>query len=404
MKRDCPICNCKNSYLIETVELSGYDEHPINGPYILVRCAKCDFHYCNTLVSQRDLDKYYSESSKYENLKTIAMGGGGNSELEKKRFSKSFNNVKRFIKHKNISVLDIGCANGGLLEVFKLNGCGDLSGLDPSPACAQRAKANTGCFVFQGSFLETDIKKKFDIICLTHVLEHVIDVKRFVLKLIKSLKPGGYIYIECPDSSKYHRVIHSPFQEFNTEHINHFSPQDYCNLANSFGLICASRGSINFKINTGDQYFASYGIIKNSPKKRLGKFKPNLQSRRSVLKYIRASSRSLKTFESNPIWRDLVKVYLYGVGQLSFKIIFLLKKNKIKYRLYDGDPRNTGKRINNIVVEDGQAIAQVDFQPNDTIIIASIISYEPIRANILSWFNSVGTPPPKIISINELLK
>ena len=71
------------------------------------------------------------------------MGGGGNSELEKTRFGKSFNKIKRFI-NKNISILDIGCANGGLLEVFKLNGYSDLSGLDPSPACAQRTKANTG--------------------------------------------------------------------------------------------------------------------------------------------------------------------------------------------------------------------------------------------------------------------
>ena len=128
------------------------------------------------------------------------MGGGGNSELEKTRFGKSFNKIKRFI-NKNISILDIGCANGGLLEVFNLNGYSDLSGLDHSPACTQRAKSNTGCFVFQGSFLETVIEKKFDVICLTHVLEHIIDVKRFVLKLIESLKPGGYVYIECQDSS-----------------------------------------------------------------------------------------------------------------------------------------------------------------------------------------------------------
>ncbi len=180
MNRNCPICDCNKSYLIEIIELSGYDKYPINGPYKLVRCAKCSFHYCNTIVSQCDLDRYYSELSKYENLKTIAMGGGGNSELEKTRFSKSFNKIKCFIKKQNISILDIGCANGGLLEVFKLNGYSDLSGLDPSPACAQRTKANTGCFVFQGSFLETIIEKKFDVICLTHVLEHIIDVRRFV--------------------------------------------------------------------------------------------------------------------------------------------------------------------------------------------------------------------------------
>jgi len=41
-----------------------------------VRCAKCDLNYCNIMVSQCDSDKYYSESSKHEILKTVAMGGG----------------------------------------------------------------------------------------------------------------------------------------------------------------------------------------------------------------------------------------------------------------------------------------------------------------------------------------
>jgi 2-polyprenyl-3-methyl-5-hydroxy-6-metoxy-1,4-benzoquinol methylase len=404
MKRNCPICKSKECLLIEIIGLNGYEQHPINGPYLLTQCTKCNFNYCNTPVSQRDLDKYYSESSKYENLKTIAMGGGGDSELERARFSKSFNKIKIFIESKSSSILDIGCANGGLLQVFKLNGYSDLSGLDPSPACAQRAKANTGCYVYQGAFLQTSIKRKFDVICLTHVLEHIIDVKGFILKLVRSLKPGGYVYIECPDSSKYHRVIHSPFQEFNTEHINHFAPQDYRNLAKSLGLKCVSSGSVNFEMETGNQYFASYGIIKKSPTKKRGKFETSLESGESIKKYVQASSRSLKMFEANPIWLDSTGVYLYGIGQLSFKIIFLLRKIGIKYRLFDGDSRNIEKKINNIAVEKGGDIARVDFQSKDIIIVTSIISYEPIRKNIVSWFNSVNKSHPKIISVKELLK
>ena len=43
------------------------------------------------------------------------------------------------------------------------------------------------------------IKKKFDIITLNKVIEHVKNPKALIAKSIKNLKNNGVIYIEVPD-------------------------------------------------------------------------------------------------------------------------------------------------------------------------------------------------------------
>ena len=37
------------------------------------------------------------------------------------------------------------------------------------------------------------------------------------------LKTDGLLYVEVPDAVAYTEYLYAPFQDFNTEHINHFS-------------------------------------------------------------------------------------------------------------------------------------------------------------------------------------
>ena len=63
-------------------------------------------------------------------------------------------------------------------------------------------KKNTQHNVIQGMFNETTKEKianeKFDIIIISHVLEHVNEPKNFLLNAMGSLNKNGLIYIEVP--------------------------------------------------------------------------------------------------------------------------------------------------------------------------------------------------------------
>ena len=63
----------------------------------------------------------------------------------------------------------------------------------------------------------------FDCVCLTGVLEHLWDVDAAAQALRRLVRRDGIVYIEVPDAGRYLDPYVAPFEDFNTEHVNHFS-------------------------------------------------------------------------------------------------------------------------------------------------------------------------------------
>ena len=105
------------------------------------------------------------------------------------------------------SLLDLGCGNGYFLS-YARNAGWDVVGVDLDPKAVSVATQN-GLDVRLGSIDIIDSsKEQFDVITLSHVIEHVhqpIDVLNACYKL---LKPGGFLWIETPNiESEGHRIF-----------------------------------------------------------------------------------------------------------------------------------------------------------------------------------------------------
>jgi SAM-dependent methyltransferase len=114
------------------------------------------------------------------------------------------------------NVLDVGCATGGLMkELVKRHFL--VTGIDPSEECVAIADNPT----IHGSLFNAPLDRLnvFDIVVLSHVLEHVVDTHTALQICLKRCRA---IYVEVPDASRYWRDEISPYQQFNPEHINHF--------------------------------------------------------------------------------------------------------------------------------------------------------------------------------------
>jgi trans-aconitate methyltransferase len=120
----------------------------------------------------------------------------------------------------NTSVLDVGCATGGLMEAFIAAGFTNVEGISLSQAevdcCTAKGLKARCCGV------EAWLPNTYDLITVSHVLEHVPDVQGFLHNLKRWVKPHGSIYIEVPNALKYVSYFNSICQGFNAEHINHF--------------------------------------------------------------------------------------------------------------------------------------------------------------------------------------
>lgn len=101
-----------------------------------------------------------------------------------------------------LSVLEVGCAEGGLLEVFMELGM-DVAGieLDPERAAIANQK-NAKLNVMVGDIMDAELTKKigkqFDFVIMREVIEHVPN-KYAAFKNLEALtKEEGYLFISFP--------------------------------------------------------------------------------------------------------------------------------------------------------------------------------------------------------------
>lgn len=132
-------------------------------------------------------------------------------------------------------VLEVGCGAGGILSVFRENKC-DVLGLDFDANYLNFAKEND-IQVRCGSIDQLNQGECFDLIILSHVLEHIIEPIKFLELLSEHLNENGILYIEVPS---LHNVAAGGYKYdllryWQNAHTIHFSKY-------SLGLLCKQAG------------------------------------------------------------------------------------------------------------------------------------------------------------------
>ncbi|HEV7298785.1 MAG TPA: class I SAM-dependent methyltransferase [Tepidisphaeraceae bacterium] len=97
---------------------------------------------------------------------------------------------------RNARVLDVGCGMGGTLVAFKFDGCATV-GCDWGDEFTGRGRA-IGLDVRTGGFETLANEEPFDLIILSHVLEHTADPVGFCRSLRGLLATDGILHIELP--------------------------------------------------------------------------------------------------------------------------------------------------------------------------------------------------------------
>jgi SAM-dependent methyltransferase len=111
-------------------------------------------------------------------------------------------------------ILDAGCGTGGNLEM--LAGFGEVTGLELEPAAAAAARARGPWHVERGG-LPADYpawRRRFDLVVMTDVLEHIDDDAAALASVAALLRPGGHVLLTVPafellwsahDTAHHHR-------------------------------------------------------------------------------------------------------------------------------------------------------------------------------------------------------
>jgi SAM-dependent methyltransferase len=131
------------------------------------------------------------------------------------------------------AILDVGCSTGLFLEYLPNEW--RKYGLELNTKAAVIARQR-GVNVTVGGLESFQADTKFDVIRISHVLEHIKDYKNFLAVAANLLKPGGILVIYTPNSESFSRKLAGRFWSGFYDQ-THFTIFNYKNLLNSvFGL------------------------------------------------------------------------------------------------------------------------------------------------------------------------
>jgi len=180
-----------------------------------------------------DLEKYY-ESEEYQshhNQKKTFLNFIYNT-VKKRSFKKKeslFQNGKQ-----RKSILDIGAGSGDFLQYCKDNKY-EVTGTEPS-ATARKIALAKGIELHES--IDQILDKKFDVITMWHVLEHIPNLFEFLEQLKTLLKEDGKLIVAVPNFKSYDAEYYKEFWAAYDvpRHLWHFSQKSIRNLFESVSM------------------------------------------------------------------------------------------------------------------------------------------------------------------------
>jgi SAM-dependent methyltransferase len=131
------------------------------------------------------------------------------------------------------AVLDVGCADGSLLRAIGGQAPGAaLVGVEPNPHFGEFARSWAGATVYADVADVERAGRKFDLITVNHVLEHVREPIVFLRRLAALCTPGGSIYLDVPDAARYRSI-----DDLHLAHLYHFTSASLANTARRADLL-----------------------------------------------------------------------------------------------------------------------------------------------------------------------
>jgi len=383
--RTCPICGCDDGEILHTQKFSLSVENPLPKKYDVVCCSGCGFVFADSSVTQKEYDVYYEQLSKYEDEATAT--GTGSADYDAKRLHQTAQEIEKILPDRSIKILDVGAANGGLLLALKEEGYTHLVGLDPSLACVHRMQFQKLRAFVGGIFSMPRLDEKFDCIVLTHVLEHIYDVKGAIENLLSLLNEGGILYIEVPNASLYQKYFIVPFYYFDCEHINHFDEASIKNLLSIFGGTIIKSRSKEIPASKNQPYPA-LGVFYRKDNQNISQIIPNFTVKENILNHIQQSLKIEQNTQLEELENDKTPIIIWGAGQYTQRLLantILNNCNIISF--IDNDSKKQGMKLHNIEIKSKEILKNF----NGPIIVASALHSQEIVKEIraMSTQNSI---------------
>jgi SAM-dependent methyltransferase len=205
----------------------------------------CGLRYLNPRPTLAELATIYPANYHAYNIRAAGDNGATRlplvTRLRHKIYSRRFKRTFDLLdESRTVDLLDVGCGDGWMLDLYRLAAPRPIKtyGVDFSPAVCKVAESY-GHTVYCSRFEDLDLASQFDLVNLSHVIEHVSDPALIARKSRDVLRNGGLFVVETPNIDTWDAkwfgdgawgAYHIP------RHWNLFNPRTLRRLGEAAGL------------------------------------------------------------------------------------------------------------------------------------------------------------------------
>lgn len=226
------------------------------------------------------------------------------------------------------------------------------------------------------------ILSPYDLVTISHVLEHIPEPVTFLRALCRWVKPNGKVYVEVPNARYYADYFTGICQGFNGEHINHFDDDHLCDALVRSGFV----------IDTVDHYITDgYPCVwvMASRKETGNSLRTTIESYTKLLDAQLAHIRQ----HLHTQLEGTERIAIWGAGQTAHLVIANDLDKCFIEAVTDTNPAYWGQRIHKCMV-----VAPHLFKPRKSVPI--VICSQLSQAAITESIRKLGLPN-RIITLGE---
>lgn len=212
--RPCPACGATSCHALARFQRVG-----------ILRCSACGLAYTGRRPSDEELAAWYAEYPILDHVPPATT-----ARLEEL--------VRSFDSYRQLgTLLDVGAGSGHLLEAAVSAGWIPHA-VESGPRQSERLAARG--FPLHPPLLDGPRPDdcSFDVVVLQEVIEHMRDPDLELRKVARILRPGGLLYVTCPNFASLSRRLLGPRWRVvqYPEHLNYFTPSALRSLTARHGL------------------------------------------------------------------------------------------------------------------------------------------------------------------------
>ncbi len=265
--------------------------------FAVVTCNDCSHHF---------IPHYYRKQiqyTQYKNADVTAAVRAGNNWVKVQRHKLRFKFIKKYIKSGKL--FDLGAGWGHFMLAGKELGY-DVYGVEISEQPYLYCVNDLKLPVDHIDFFKMDETKKFDVITMWDVLEHIDQASPFLEKCNKLTNPGGYLFLQVPQIDSYFAKKHKDnWKMMGLDHVNYFSKKTITQILEKNGYeVLKIKSSFEIKL------FIMYTLLPFFKKFKSAKKQTTIEANKTI----NAAERQqyFNKFTDKPMWQLKLAVFVHN--------------------------------------------------------------------------------------------